>query len=314
MIDVEPQPGSPTVTAVIRTYNRADMLGKAIESILNQTYDNFELLILDDCSSDGTEKLVKQYCLIDDRIRYHRQKQNIGNVCALNMSTQMALGKYIACLDDDDEWLPRKLELQVDKFENGPPNLGLVTGGIHYINIDIGKTVKIWKPSLKGEIYFQTLGKSGDIFGPPSVVMIKKNVLEDVGSYREDMPRGACQQMYRRIAKKYLIDYVEDIVLDYHYHTNAITAITGADDLQKHIKSTKIKIESTKDDLIKVPQTYADELTKLGYALICNMEFIEGYRHVAKASHIDGASAALRVIKALMAMLKYQVNLIRHKS
>jgi glycosyltransferase involved in cell wall biosynthesis len=256
---------NPKVTAVIRTYNRAALLPQAVESILNQTYENFELIILDDCSTDNTEDVVNKYMNNDSRIRYIKQKVNSGTGKGFNTANANARGKYVAYLDDDDKWLPDKLEKQVKYFESCGPSVGFVTGGVQYWNSDEGKQLHQWIPSYKGDVYWSSLSTSGHIFGPPSVIMIRKDVLEDIGDFREDMPRGCCQQYFRRVAKKYEIDFIEDVVLDYYYHRNAITSMVSKQDLYNSIVSLEIKIESTKTDLKKVPDLYAKELFKLAH-------------------------------------------------
>jgi glycosyltransferase involved in cell wall biosynthesis len=96
------------------TYNRARLLIRAANSVLNQTYQNFELIIINDGSSDDTEKVVKSF--EDKRIRYGKQTKNKGMLAARNMGFDLSKGKYIALLDDDDELLPEALEIAVNEF------------------------------------------------------------------------------------------------------------------------------------------------------------------------------------------------------
>lgn len=289
---------------MIRTYNRATLVGRAIDSVLAQTFRDFELIVLDDCSSDKTEEIMREYAARDSRIRYVRQTTKTRNVKALNMANEMARGEYIAYLDDDDVWRPRKLELQVNRFELGSGNIGLMTGGILYANLDTGEVLRTWIPSMRGNIYWKTLGASGHIFGPPSVVMIRKDVLEDVGGFREDMPRGACQQLFRRIAKKYEIDYVEEVVLDYYYHRNAITSLVGKDDVKKSIDSLVVKIKSTRKDLGQVPDLYAGELCKLGYFYLCDNQFSKARETFREVVGVRGGSVNLLMCRGFLSRVK----------
>lgn len=291
---------SPTVTAILRTYNRVDLVGRAIGSVLSQTFQDFELIIMDDCSSDDTCKIAQEYVKRDNRIQYIRQHRKQGHIKLLNIATSMARGKYIAYLDDDDVWRTRKLELQVNRFESGAKRMGLVTGGIQYWNLDRGEKLHTWIPSMRGNIYWKTLGGSGRIFGPPSVVMIKRQVFDDVGSFREDMPRGAGQHLFRRIAKKYEIDFVEKIVLDYFYQQKSLTSINSYDDIKKHIKSRLIKIESTRNDLEKVPGLYAGELRKLGESYCQADQYSCAWKTFRKAVKINGGSALFFMIRSLL--------------
>lgn len=107
-----------TVSVVIPTYNRSDVISRAIESVLRQTFTDFEILIVDDCSTDNTKQIVKR--LDDPRICYYRHDTNQGGSAARNTGIEHAEGKYIAFLDSDDEWFPRKLERQVNYLESLP--------------------------------------------------------------------------------------------------------------------------------------------------------------------------------------------------
>jgi len=118
----------PLVSVILPTFNRAASLSKAIESALSQTYKNFELVIIDDCSIDETLALLTAYAKRDNRIIVLRNEENLGLVKSLNKGIQRAKGAYIARLDDDDFWCdPQKLEKQVAFFEKNPDYV--LTGG-----------------------------------------------------------------------------------------------------------------------------------------------------------------------------------------
>jgi len=111
------------------------MLGNAIQSVLNQTFKDFELIIVDGASTDNTKEVVNSF--IDERIIYIKQKENISNIDSLNRGLAVARGKYIALQDDDDEWYPEKLEKQIKLFVSGPSELGLVYCWKKYSTIKI---------------------------------------------------------------------------------------------------------------------------------------------------------------------------------
>lgn len=102
----------PLVSIVCPTYNSQDFIEETIKSTINQSYKNWELIIVDDCSNDATAALVKKY-LPDSRIQLHRLNINSGPANARNMATRLAKGQYIAFLDSDDVWKQRKLEDQI---------------------------------------------------------------------------------------------------------------------------------------------------------------------------------------------------------
>jgi glycosyltransferase involved in cell wall biosynthesis len=115
----------PVVSVIIPTYNRVGVLRRSIQSVLAQTYRDFELIIVDDGSTDNTEEVVRSYS--DPRIRFIRQEKNRGAAVAYNIGIKAAHGEYIALLDSDDEWLPKKLERQMELFQQDKKgDLGLV--------------------------------------------------------------------------------------------------------------------------------------------------------------------------------------------
>ena len=125
---------SPYVSIIMSTYNRANLLPRAIESVLNQTYKNFEFIIVDDASPDNTEEVVRQYQKKDGRIIYLKNQSNSKIQITLNNGLRAAKGKYIARIDDDDEWIdPQKLEKQLAFFKKHPD---CVLVGIGVIVVD----------------------------------------------------------------------------------------------------------------------------------------------------------------------------------
>ena len=102
----------PKVSVVIPTYNRPEFLGAAISSVLNQTFQDWELLVVDDASENDTEEVVDGFG--DHRLRWFRHEKRIGGSAARNTGIVNSVGAYVAFLDDDDEWLPDKLRLQVE--------------------------------------------------------------------------------------------------------------------------------------------------------------------------------------------------------
>src|SRR4030042_5052103 len=105
----------PTVSIIIPTYNRAHLVMRAINSVLDQSFQDFEIIIVDDASRDNTEKMVSG--IRDKRIFYIRHEKNRGGSAARNTGIKQARGEYIAFLDSDDEWLPEKLEKQLKVLE-----------------------------------------------------------------------------------------------------------------------------------------------------------------------------------------------------
>lgn len=106
------------VSIVMPSYNTAKYISESIQSVLNQTYPYWELIIVDDCSNDNTDEVVKEY-LADSRIRYLKNEKNSGAAISRNYALREAKGKWIAFLDSDDLWLPEKLKKQIEFMVNG---------------------------------------------------------------------------------------------------------------------------------------------------------------------------------------------------
>ena len=104
------------MSIIMPSYNTANYIGESINSVINQTYKNWELIIVDDCSTDNTDEIVKKF-LNDKRIKYFRNNKNSGAAISRNKALREAKGKWIAFLDSDDLWVPEKLEKQVNFME-----------------------------------------------------------------------------------------------------------------------------------------------------------------------------------------------------
>ena len=120
------------VSVIIPTYNRADKLLGSVKSVLNQTYKNLKLIIVDDASTDDTERVVSE--INDERIFYHKLEKNIGAAGARNAGVKLSDSKLIAFHDSDDKWLPDKLEKQV-KYLTDHPSFDMVYGKIRFNSI-----------------------------------------------------------------------------------------------------------------------------------------------------------------------------------
>lgn len=106
------------VSIIMPAYNCAEFIADSIASVTSQTYKKWELIIVDDCSSDNTLKICSAYAMEDDRIKVHHLPQNAGPAKARNFAIDLARGQYIAFLDSDDLWAPEKLEIQIFAMEN----------------------------------------------------------------------------------------------------------------------------------------------------------------------------------------------------
>jgi glycosyltransferase involved in cell wall biosynthesis len=173
----------PRVTAAITTYNRASFVVAAVESALAQTYVDFEVLVVDDGSTDETERALQEY---EGRIRYHRQ-ENAGRAAARNTALRIAAGEFVAFLDSDDLWLPDKLAREVEALD-AHPSAGLVHGHVEMIG-DNGATLS--RETASHRTAFDHAHRHGatyegyalDCVCLTSTVMLRAAVIERIGGY-----------------------------------------------------------------------------------------------------------------------------------
>lgn len=201
------------VSVVLPTYNRASKVGKAIESVLQQTYPYFELIVVDDGSMDDTEQVVK--ACQDERVVYYRMAENGGQARARNYGIQMAQYDYIAFEDDDDLWRPQKLERQMEAMLHADSSVGLVYHKLRY-DIGGGKSVTLPHENIacekkSGDIYAQLLWEN--MIDMPTI-LVKKECIEAVGGMDETFRCLEDYDFVLRVAKKYHVIFLDDIYLD----------------------------------------------------------------------------------------------------
>lgn len=231
----------PKVSVIIPTYNRACLLSDAINSVLSQTYQDFEIIIVDDFSIDDTKEVVEKFN--DKRIRYIRHQKNKGASAAFNTGIKTSTGKYLTIVTDDNMLLPRALEKIVQKFEqNTDPNIGVVSGGIAYVN-EKGKILKSEIFKEKRNIFDAILRDLQPLF--PS---FKREVFKKVGLYDENLSGREDWDINLKIAKHYKFDFVPEILLKARVHKGY------------HL-SNKSRISLAEANL-KVTQRYMDYLQK----------------------------------------------------
>ena len=194
----------PLVTVIIPTYNRARLLGRAIDSVLAQAFTDFELIIADDGSADNTRQLVLGYA--DQRIRYLRHERNQGANAARNTGVMAAGGKYVAFLDSDDEWLPEFLGKVLHVFEKDD-SLGAVYTRAGSIQPD--GTLKVGFPfHLQGYIYRESLTQG--YVSHMITIVVKRECFNRIGFF--DVDFGVCDddEFCLRLAKEYRLGLVPE--------------------------------------------------------------------------------------------------------
>ena len=152
------------VSIILPTYNTSKYIRETIESVLNQTYKKWELIITDDCSADDTVQIVEEYVKVDQRIKLFKLDRNSGAAVARNHSINYARGRYIAFIDSDDWWYPNKLEIQLDFMSRN--HYEFVFSAFEYADEFLNVSGVSFNPK---RIYFCEM-KKGNSIGTPGVL------------------------------------------------------------------------------------------------------------------------------------------------
>lgn len=208
----------PRVSIIIPTYRRPDLLPRAIASALCQTFEDFELCIVDDASQDSTEEVVRKFS--DKRIRYCRNAINQGGAASRNRGIREARSSYIAFLDDDDVWMPEKLELQVALLHQSPQKVGGIYSGHERIMSATGESLRSILPTKRGDLSYELL--IWNPLGGTTGLLLKKECFEKCGFFDEGLPSYQDYDLWIRISKAFEFDYINQILFHYHVHNNKI--------------------------------------------------------------------------------------------
>lgn len=210
----------PTVSVIIPTYNRARLIGEAIQSVLDQTFTDLELIVVDDGSTDNTESVVTEFK--DPRVRYIHQ-ENMGISAARNAGIHNTQGRYVAFLDSDDLWLPQLLELQV-RFLDGSPHIGVVyakaqamTENGRLLLYTRGDLERYPNQPLKSMLY-------GD-FTCIQTALVHRECLDRAGLFDESLTGRVDWDMFLRLAKVCRFAFTDTVLAHFRAHSLQHTGV-----------------------------------------------------------------------------------------
>jgi glycosyltransferase involved in cell wall biosynthesis len=213
---------SPALSVLLPVYNGERFLAAAIESILGQTFGDFEFIIINDGSHDGTGAIIDGYAARDGRIRAFHQ-ENRGLVATLNRGIELAVAPFIARMDADDVALPRRFEFQLARFE-GRPDLAVVGG---FVNIVGAEGRLLWGGDYPtgGETLTRFLTSVGSPLVHPTVI-IRRDIVAQLGGYRSQYKHAEDYDLWLRIHDAgYTIENVSVPVLDYRHHSENVSSV-----------------------------------------------------------------------------------------
>ena len=246
----------PAVSVIIPTYNRAHLLDRAIESVLDQTYQDFEIIVVDDASVDETEEVVISFA--DDRINYIRHQKNKGGSSARNTGIKAAKGEFIAFLDSDDEWLAEKPKKQIDKFKMSSKKVGVIYCGHCIVGEETQEVVDEVIFSLRGNVFLNLLKMC---ITPASSLVIRRYCFRKAGFFYEVLPSCQDCDMWIRLSRYYKFDLMPEVLVKHHLQGAQIST-----DLSKKIRETEVFLKKYRVALSKclsILSSHLDYLRKV---------------------------------------------------
>src|SRR5271166_2406828 len=231
----------PLVSVIVNVRNGASTLREALDSVMAQTFSDWEVIVWDDCSTDGSANIIARFS--DPRIRYFLSPEETSLGKARDTAIHQARGKWLAFLDQDDLWMPRKLEMQMalDRSHpskaslGGAPELTEKTTGIIY-----GRTVRFYpnglerdydqahefKPLPEGDIFTQLFTKG--CFIAMSSAVFRRSAIEEIGGISEQVAIVPDYYLYVAVARRHPVRAVQEVVCRYRMHganTSRLAAI-----------------------------------------------------------------------------------------
>ena len=204
------------ISVIIPTFNRAYLLDRAIKSVLSQTYNNYEIILVDDGSEDKTSEVIESF---GKHVRFFRIPHS-GVSKARNTGIENAKGDWISFLDSDDYWLPQKLEKQMDYLDDNPEYRVCHTDEIWIKN---GTRINQGKKHIKHAGWFFLPSLSLCLISP-STVIIHREVLDNVGNFDEDFEYVEDYELWLRITSKYPIGYIgEKLIVKTGGHSDQLS-------------------------------------------------------------------------------------------
>ncbi|MGD1009344.1 MAG: glycosyltransferase family 2 protein [Candidatus Aminicenantales bacterium] len=242
----------PEVSIVMPAHNRRELLKRALRSVLGQTYGEWEAIVVDDGSTDGTGSAVGEFA--DERLRVLRHPVRRGPAAARNTAIAASKGRFIAFLDSDDEWLPAKLEKQVEALRKAPSDVGVVyTGTLRHFK---GKTYVIPSASAnrkEGDVFAAIL--RGSYLVPTPAAAVKKECLDAVGFFDESLPALEEWDLWIRLAKACRFRYLPDLLTVSHYTPGSVSA-----DRLLFLRAKRLVLRKHRTEFLRSPRALGSVL------------------------------------------------------
>ena len=295
---------SDWVTVVIPTYNRAHVIGETIRSVFAQTYDRWDIVVVDDGSTDNTAEVVAQF---PGRITYIRQEHSGLPAVARNVGVRLGRGEYIAFLDSDDLWLPDKLALQVDVLKQYP-KAGLLCADAYILNESQEKqtNVTIWDGKVP---------RSGKVFGElylwnfvhTSAAVVRRECFDTVDYFNENAIYGAVEDyhLWLRIAAQYELIPLQDALIYYSLHKGRYS-VQRKDYVNLSVIAVLLDIRNRYPGMVKqlgkkAGKRIGDLYDNIGYSALKQGKIIDAWRAFEQAAMWMQYTVQVPLLRGLVA-------------
>jgi glycosyltransferase involved in cell wall biosynthesis len=297
---------NPLVSVVLPTYNRAHLLPRAINSVLNQTYKSLELIIIDDGSTDKTDEVVGEYKKKDTRIKYLKNTRNSGAPISRNRGIRAAKGKFIAFQDSDDEWLPSKIDIEL-KLIQTDTNLGLVyslpvrSGAQTLLSHLVHQPPRLFK----GITLTNKLLETNFIY---IHILARKECVINVGMFDIDLLRFQDWDLWIRLSQITYFACTNQTLFIPHYSDQGISAGIW----KNYILATELILKKYKSLFANNQRALAKRLLLLGDSYLRNNQVEKGLNLINESINRSASLKAI-LVKIALYILDYKLYLSASK-
>lgn len=277
----------PLVSVIIPTYKRVKYLERALNSVLNQTYNNIEIIIIDDNDPKSnyrieTSELVNRYMKLHENIIYFKLEKNSGGCIARNKGIELANGKYINFLDDDDLFHEEKIEKQVKRIESHDGKVAVV-GCFAQIIDNKGNVKRIEKEEIKGNVFFEQLRKN---ICTTSLALINREVCLKSGGFIK-IPSSQEHLFFIKVFEiNPYYDYVDEVLVDINHHlgervSNNKNKPVGAIKLFEYVEGYFVNLD--KGEINEISISHYENIIRAYLAINNRKECIPYFRKIVKS-------------------------------
>jgi glycosyltransferase involved in cell wall biosynthesis len=290
----------PKVSVCMPVYNGGDYIAESIESVLSQTYEDFDLIVSDNCSTDNTEEIVRSFN--DSRVNYFRNTKNLGQTGNVNRCLELAGGEYVCILHHDDIMLRDNLELKVRLLDEHP-EVGFVHSNILLIDTH-GKVIaeNIWSEDSRRDYiedgfsvftrYLDYLPYGASIF--IGAVVARKKCYDHLGGYNAEIPNCDDSEMWMRMMLFYKVACIGKPLVQYRVHSASASSswgpYTSISYLKEHYRAAEIVFEKYKDHMPHFDSLWQNACYSFGKraldlagSAVFNRDFVKGREFIIGA-------------------------------